>query len=210
MKQKNRNLYLVIIGIAVVLFFIYSMMLYRSGIIDAMDLKMGCIYMAMMTFFGLILAFVKSPWIEKRRNDSLDPELLEVPRGSEGIIFEVLTGLILAVAWIVAIASDRFWIIENFFSYLSPVIMFMLTFITITILFMVYLPSFKSKIRKCTNEKQLAIKVRMFRILAVELALFVLAYDIPLDYYNPAIFYIFVVVFIATIVVFRYLIYKAR
>lgn len=210
MKQMNRILYLLIIGVVEVLFFAYTMMLYKRGTIDASDFQMGCTFMAMMALTGLALAFNDKLQFGKKREDGDESNLIEVSHTREGAIFEVLTGLILVGAWTVAIASDRFWIIEGFFSYLSPILMFSFTFFTITFLWIVYLPGFQLMMRKYTHVKPIALEVRMVRVLAVELALFVLLYVIPLEYTNTIFHLILAVIFFVTIVIFRYLIYKAK
>jgi len=211
MKHLNRNLYLIMMGIVEVLFFTYMIVLYKKGIIEVQDFNTSCIHLAVIVIFGTIIALYKRPKSEKGNEDGFDPCLIEVPHTREGIHFEVITMLILAGAWIMAIATDRFWVFEGFFSYLGPLLMFILTIITITILLgVVYLPAFKTRMRKYTNMKQVGLDIRMYRVLAVEFALFVMMYALPLDSYDPNCLYIFPGVILVTAVIFRYLIYKAR
>lgn len=210
MKNLNRNIYLFIIIIAEVLFFTYTMVLYRGGIIDTSDLQMGCIYAGGIGVLAIALAFIKKSRFSIKKEDSNGVGSIEVQRTPEGTIYEVLTLLIIVGAWILALASDRFWIIEGFFSFLSPVLMFVLSILAIIFSWIVYLPSFKSKIRKHTNVEQVALEVRMCRVLAVEFALFVLVSALPLEDFSIVCIFIVGVAFIITIAIFRYLIYQAR
>ena len=209
MKHSNRNLYLIIVGIAEVLFFTYAMVLYRRGTIDSSDLQMGGILAGGVGVLAVILSFSKSSWSGENKEGNFNPALSEVSHTREGIIFEALTGLIIVGAWILAFASDRFWIIDNFFSFLHPALMFVLSILTITFLWIVYLPSFKSKIRK-HNVEQVVLEVRMCRVLAVEFALFVLASALPLGDYSMVCIFIIGAALLLTIAIFRYLIYQAR
>ena len=209
MKHLNRNLYLIIVGIAEVLFFTYAMVLYRRGTIDSSDLQMGGILAGGVGVLAVILSFSKSSWSGENKEGNFNPALSEVSHTREGIIFEALTGLIIVGAWILAFASDRFWIIDNFFSFLHLALMFVLSILTITFLWIVYLPSFKSKIRK-HNVEQVVLEVRMCRVLAVEFALFVLASALPLGDYSIVCIFIIGVALLLTIAIFRYLIYQVR
>ena len=195
------------------IFFIYTIIMYRRGIAGTAEIAFGCCTMTIIGAGCIAIALINKIGKEKEEGPILD--LTEVPHSREGIIFEVLTVLILAVAWIVAIVTHRFWI-EGYFYYLEPVTMFLLTILAITVLWIVYMPRFISVVRRQTNVKQVALEVRMCRVLAVELALLVLAYALPLgDFstgfdYQTIFFYITGAVFLVTVAVFRYLIYKAQ
>lgn len=209
MRQLNKALYLVIVVIAEILFFTYALVLYRRGIIDTTDLQMGGIYAGGIGVLAVILTFSKSSWPGNNKEGNFNPALSEAPRTREGIIFEVLTGFIIVGAWILALASDRFWILENFFSFLSPVLMFVLSILSFTFLWTVYLPSFKSITRK-HNAEQVALDIRMCRVLAVELALAVLVYALPLGFFAIICNYFILTGILATIAIFSFLIYRAR
>ena len=61
MNQLNRNIYLSIAGVAEVLFFIYTMVLYKRGIINTSDIQMGCICaggMGVLVYFIIIGIFL--------------------------------------------------------------------------------------------------------------------------------------------------------
>ena len=211
MKQLNRNIYLLLIGIIEAIFIIYTIVMSRRENIESWELMFGCCCMAIMTAMCIAIAFINKA--DKKGGPVLD--LIEVPRSREGGIFEVLTLLIIAIAWIVAHVTDRFWMMEDFF-FLEPVTMFTLTILAITVLWIVYMPNFLSMVRRHTNVKQVALEVRMCRVLAVELALLVLAHALPLgDFstgvdYQTIFYYITGAVVLVTIAVFRYLIYKAQ
>lgn len=214
MKQLNRNIYLLLIGIIAAAFIIYTIVMSRRENIETDELVFGCCGMAIMAAICLVVAFINN--IGKKKEESPKLDLAEVPRSREGAIFEVLTLLIIAGAWMVALVTDRFWMMDGSFFFLEPVTMFTLTILAITVLWIVYMPRFLTMARRHTNLKQVALEVRMCRVLAVELALLVLAYALPLgDYstgfdYQTIIFYITGAVFLVTVAVFRYLIYKAQ
>ena len=195
------------------IFFIYTIIMYRRGIAGTAEIAFGCCAMTIIGAGCIAIALINKIGKEKEEGPILD--LTEVPHSREGIIFEVLTVLILAVAWIVAIVTHRFWI-EGYFYYLEPVTMFLLTILAITVLWIVYMPRFISMVRRQTNVKQVALEVRMCRVLAVELALFVLGYALPLENSSTSFFYTRIILYIAgavllvTVAVFRYLINKAR
>ena len=211
MKQLNRNIYLLLIGIIEAIFIIYTIVMSRRENIESWELMFGCCGMAIMAVICIAIAFINKA--DKKGGPVLD--LIEVPRSREGGIFEVLTLLIIAIAWIVAHVTDRFWMMEDFF-FLEPVTMFTLTILAITVLWIVYMPNFLSMVRRHTNVKQVTLEVRMCRVLAVELALLVLAHALPLgDFstgvdYQTIFFYITGAALLVTVAVFRYLIYKAQ
>ena len=212
MKHLNRNIYLLIIGIIEVAFIIYTIVMSRRENIETGELEFGCCGMAIMAVICIAMAFINKA--DKKGGPVLD--LTEVPHSREGIIFEVLTLLIIAVAWIVSHVTDRFWMMEGSFFFLEPVTMFILTILAITVLWIVYMPRFLTMARMHTNLKQVALEVRMCRVLAIEIALLVLAYALPLgDFstgfdYQTTFFYITGAVFLVTVAVFRYFIYKAQ
>lgn len=214
MKRLNRNIYLLLIGIIEVAFIIYTIVMSRRENIETGELVFGYCSMAIMAAICIVVAFVNKIGKENEEGPKLD--LTEVPRSREGVIFEVLTMLIIAVAWTVALATDRFWMMEGSFFFLGPVTMFTLTIMAITVLWFVYMPRFLSMVRRHTNVKQVALEVRMCRVLAVELALLVLAYALPLEDfstgfdYQTIFFYITGAVLLVIVAVFRYLIYKAQ
>lgn len=207
MKQLNRNIYLLFIGIIEAIFIIYTIIMNRRGIAGTAEIAFGCCAMTIIGLGCIAIALINKIGKEKEEGPILD--LTEVPHSREGIIFEVLTVLILAVAWIVSIVTHRFWI-EGDFYYLEPVTMFFLTILAVTILWIVYMPRFISMVRRHTNVKQVALEVRMCRVLAVELALFVLGYALPLGGSSTVLAYIAGAVFLVTAATFRHLIYKTR
>ena len=203
MKQLNRNIYLLFIGIIEAIFIIYTIIMYRRGIVETSEIGFGCCFMALMGVLCIVVAFIN------KKEDNYKLDLIEVPHSREGVIFEVLTVLILAVAWIVAIVTHRFWT-EGYFYFLEPVSMFILTILAITVLWFVYMPRFISMARRHTNVKQVALEVRMCRVLAVELALSVLVFALPFGDSFTVFFYIVAAVLLITVAIFRYLIEKAR
>ena len=207
MKKLNRNLYLLFIGMIEAIFIIYTIIMYKRGIAETGEIGFGCFAMGIIGALCIAIVFIDK--IGKKKEDDYKLDFIEVPHSREGIIFEVFTVLIIAVAWIVAIVTNRFWT-EGYFYYIEPVTMFLLTILAITVLWFVYMPRFISMARRHTNVKQVALEVRMCRVLAVELALSVLVFALPLGDSSTVFFYIVAAVLLVTFAIFRYLIEKAR
>ena len=213
MNRLNRNLYLLFIGIIEAIFIFYTIIMYRREIAESWEIVFGCCGMAIIGVMCIVVAFINKSGKKKEDGPVLD--LIEVQHSREGIIFEVLTLLIIIAAWVVAFVTDRFWD-DGFFYFLNPVTLFILTIMVITVLWFVYMPNFISMVRKHTNMKQVGLEVRMCRVLAVELALFVLGYSLSLGDYSTSFFYTRIIFYIAgavllvTVAVFRHLINKAR
>lgn len=207
MKQLNRNIYLLFIGIIEAIFIIYTIVMNRKENIETWELMFGCCGMAIIGVMCIVVAFVSKSGKKKEDGPVLD--LTEVPHSREGIIFEVLTLLIIIAAWVVAFVTDRFWD-DGFFYFLNPITLFILTIMVITVLWFVYMPNFISMVRRHTNVKQVGLEVRMCRVLAIELALSVLGYALPLGDSSTVFYYIVAAVLFVTVAIFRYIIEKAR
>ena len=205
MKQTDRKRFLIMLGVVELGLFIYMIVLHGKGSMDTLSFVIGFFVLAAITLVGIVAAFYKYPWIEEKKEGGFDPSLIEVPRTREGTILEALAGLILAGAWAVAIATH---LIDGVNRY--AIGLFVLTVADITILCDVYSPGIKSRMRKYTNAKQVALDIRMCRCLAVEFALVVLLYALPREYYQTWLLYILAAVFLITCAIFRYLIHKAR
>lgn len=210
MKQMNRKRYLIMLGVIELALFIFMIVLHGKGSMDTLSFVIGFFVLAAITLVGIVATFYRYPWIEEKKEGSFDPAQIEVPRTREGTIFEALAGLILAGAWTAAFATHRFTGVDGSFDFTTALSLFVLTVADIIILSDAYSPGIKSRMRKYTNVKQVALDIRMCRLLAVEFALFVLFFALPTEYYQTWWLYILIAAFIATIVVFRYLIYKAR
>ena len=205
MKQTDRKRFLIMLGVVELGLFIYMIVLHGKGSIDTLSFVIGFFVLAAITLVGIVAAFYKYPWIEEKKEGGFDPSLIEVLRTREGTIFEALAGLILAGAWAVAIATHQIDGVNRY-----AIGLFVLTVADITILCDVYSPGIKSRMRKYTNAKQVALDIRMCRCLAVEFALVVLLYALPREYYQTWWLYILAAVFLITCAIFRYLIHKAR
>lgn len=201
----DRKRYLIILGVVELGLFIYMIVLHGKGSIDTLSFVIGFFVLAAITLVGIVAAFYKYPWIEEKKEGGFDPSLIEVPRTREGTIFEALVGLILAGAWAVAIATHLIDGVNR-----HAISLFVLTIADIVILSDVYTPGIKSRMRKYNNAKQVALDIRMCRVLAVEFALLVLMSALPSEYYQTWWLYILAAAFLITYAIFRYLIHKAR
>jgi hypothetical protein len=205
MKQMNRKRYLIMLGVIELAIFIYMIVLHGKGSMDTLSFVIGFFVLAAITLVGIVAAFYRYPWVEEKKEGGFDPSLVEVPRTREGTIFEALAGLILAASWAVAIATHQINGVDSY-----AIKMFVLTIADIIILCDVYSPGIKSRSRKYTNVRQVALDIRMCRLLAVEFALLVLLAALPTEYYQTWWIYILAAAFLVTYAIFRYLIYKAR
>ena len=206
MKKMDRKRYLITLGVVELGLLIYMMVLHGKGSMDTLSFVIGFFVLAAIALLGIVSAFYKFPWVEEKKEGGFDPSLIEVPRTLEGTIFEALSGLILAASWAVAIATHQINGVDSY-----AVKLFVLTVADIIILCDVYSPGIKSRLRKYTNVRQVALDIRMCRLIAVEFALIVLLAALPTEYYQTWwIYYILAAAFLVTCAIFRYLIYKAR
>lgn len=210
MKKMDRKRYLITLGVVELGLLIYMMVLHGKGSMDTLSFVIGFFVLAAIALLGIVSAFYKFPWVEEKKEGGFDPALIEVPRTREGTILEVLAGLILAGAWAAAIATHRFTGVDGSFSFNEACGLIVLTVADIIILCDVYSPGIKSRVKRYTNVKQVALDIRMCRCMAVEFALVLLLYALPREYYKTWWLYILIAAFIATIAVFRFLIHKAR
>ena len=204
MKQMDRKLYLIILGVVELALFVCLLVLYERSL-DALSFVIGFFVLAAIALVGIVVAFYRYPWVEEKKEGGFDPSLIEVSRTREGTIFEVLAGLILASAWAVALATHLIDGVDR-----HAISMFVLTAADIIILSDVYSPGIKSRMRKYTNAKQVALDIRMCRCFAVEFALLELLSALPTEYYKRWWLFILAAAFLITFAVFRYLIHKAR
>ena len=82
MKNLNRNIYLLLIGIIEAIFIIYTVVISRRENIDTEELVFGCCSMAIMTAICIVVAFINK--IGKKKEESPKLDLIEVPRAREG------------------------------------------------------------------------------------------------------------------------------
>ena len=81
MKQLNRNIYLLFIGIIEAIFIIYTIIMYRRGIVETSEIGFGCCFMALMGILCIVVAFIN------KKEDNYKLDLIEVPHSREGVIF---------------------------------------------------------------------------------------------------------------------------
>ncbi len=193
------------LGVIELAIFIYMIVLHGKGSMDTLSFVIGFFVLAAITLVGIVAAFYRYPWVEEKKEGGFDPSLVEVPRTRAGTTFEALASLILADSWAVAIATHQINGVDSY-----AIKMFVLTIADIIILCDVYSPGIKSRSRKYTNVRQVALDIRMCRLLAVEFALLVLLAALPTEYYQTWWIYILAAAFLVTYAIFRYLIYKAR
>lgn len=170
--------------------------------------------LALFTILFLSLAAVvfilyKYPVTTFMSNDGFDPDSVNVDRTREGTVFEVITGILVAAAWTIALVSRHFIGDSGEILYREIFDMVMLTSCIAFLLIDVYTPSFLFLAGKLTNAKRVGLAVRMDRILALIIAVFLVLYVTPALHYNWLAVCIFALL-IVIVIVFRILISKAR
>ena len=162
-----------------------------------------------LSLAAVVLILYKYPITTAEKKEGFDPDSVHVGRTREGTIFEVITGSLVAAAWAIALASRHFIGDNGEILYREIFDMVMLTSCIAFLLIDVYTPSFLFLAGKLTNVKQVGLAVRMDRILALIIAVFLVLYVTPALHYNWLAVCIFAL-FLVTVIVFRIFIHKAK
>ena len=183
--------------------------------------KMSNLTFALTLFTILFLSLAagvfilyKYPETDGEKED-FDPDSIRVSHTREGTIFEAITGLLLAAAWAIALATGKHYPWGLFIGedggiiYKAILGMFLSTIIIVFFLIDVYTPSELHFAGKLTNARQVGLAVRMNRILAVLGSLIVILSVIPALHVNWLALCLLGLM-VGTIIVFRILIDKAR
>ena len=162
-----------------------------------------------LTVAAVVFILYKFPVTTTEKKDKFDPDLIKVGRTRGRTIIEILTGIIVVVAWIIALATRCFIGEDGGILYRNIFEMIFLTLFILFFTFGIFEPSDYYLAGKLTNVKQVSLAMLMYRVLALFGAFLLLADVIPALHKNWVILCWIAVVIISNIV-FRTLIHRAK
>lgn len=127
----------------------------------------------------VVFILYKYPATGAEKKEGFDPDSVEVRRTREGTIFETFTGIIVLIAWIIALATHRFIGEDGKILYREIFSMFFCVLPIVSLLIDVYTPSDLHLAGKVTSARQVGYAVRMNRILAAIIAVLLLIFATP-------------------------------
>lgn len=209
MKPLNRNRAFVALAVIEAIIVIPLLALMGIGKMSTLTSVLSLFTILFLSLAAVVFILYKYPITTFIPNAGFDPDSVHVGRTREGTIFEVITGLLVAAAWAIALVSRHFIGDGGEILYREIFDMVMLTLCIAFLLIDVYTPSFLFLAGKLTNVKQVGLAVRMDRILALIIAVFLVLYVTPALHYNWLAVCIFAL-FLVTVIVFRIFIHKAK
>lgn len=209
MKPFDRKRALCALAILEAIIVIPLCVLQGMGEMSSLTFVLALFTILFLSLAAVVFILYKYPITTFMPESDFDPDSVNVGRTREGTVFEIITGALVAAAWVIALASRHFIGDSGEILYREIFEMVMLTSCIAFLLIDVYTPSFLFLAGKLTNAKQVGLAVRMDRILALIIAVFLVLYVTPALHYNWLAVCIFAL-FLVTIIVFRILIHKAK
>ena len=120
---------------------------------------------------------------EPTAQNGFDVEAVHVGRSREGTLFEIASGLLVIVAWVIALASHLFFGTDGSVNYSLIFTWSIITLMVAILLIQAYKPGAIAEMGNLTNMKQVRIAIRASRILALVLALALVGYCISVKFY---------------------------
>lgn len=161
-----------ILGVTFFLLIVLSAALATDG--DKLnEAKMFIPAMVLMSiyFVSVIIIMFRYPANESKVYDGFDLENVHVARTREGSIFEIVSSLLVIIAWVIILATRRFINAEGEIGYFQIFIWVILTFGVVLALIQVYKPGTIVGMGELTNMRKVNLAIRLSRILALILAL---------------------------------------
>ena len=206
MNRKNALTLLVLVEAAILL----PLCVFQGmGKMSSLTFVLALFTILFLSLAAVVLILYKYPITTFIPKADFDPDSVHVGRTREGTVFEIITGIFVAAAWAIALVSRHFIGADGEILYREIFDMVMLTSCIAFLLIDVYTPSFLFLAGKLTNVKQVGLAVRMDRILALIIAVFLVLYIIPALHLNWLAVCLFAL-FLVTVIVFRVLIHKAK
>ena len=209
MRHLNRKRALYALAILEAIIAIPLCVVQGMGKMSSLTFVLALFTLLFLSLAAVVFILYKYPVTTFIPKAGFDPDSVNVGRTREGTTFEVITGSLVAAAWAIALISRHFIGDGGEILYREIFDMVMLTSCIAFLLIDVYTPSFLFLAGKLTNAKQVGLAVRMDRILALIIAVFLVLYVTPAFHYNWLAVCIFAL-FLVTVVVFRIFIYKAK
>lgn len=210
MKPLNRKCALIVLGIVEAIVLISLFVLLEMGKMSNVTFILTLFTILSLSLAVLVFILYKYPVTTFVRQDGFDPDSVNVSRTREGTIFEAVTGLLVAAAWIIALATRSF-IGEDggiLYRYIFNVIL--TTCWIVFFLVDVYTPSEIHGVGRITNARQVSLAVRMYRIQAVLFALALVTLNTPALPFKVQIGFGEMAIIIGVFIVFYILIRKAK
>lgn len=209
MKPFDRKRALCALAILEAIIVIPLCVLQGMGEMSSLTFVLALFTILFLSLAAVVFILYKYPITTFMPESDFDPDSVNVGRTREGTVFEIITGALVAAAWVIALASRHFIGDSGEILYREIFEMVMLTSCIAFLLIDVYTPSFLFLAGKLTNAKQVGLAVRMDRILALIIAVFLVLYVTPALHYNWLAVCIFAL-FLVTVIVFRIFIHKAK
>ena len=209
MKPFDRKRALCALAILEAIVIIPLCVLQGMGKMSSLTFVLALFTLLFLSLAAVVLILYKYPITTFIPKAGFDPDSVHVGRTREGAVFEIITGTLIAAAWVIALASRHFIGDNGEILYREIFEMVMLTSCIAFLLIDVYTPSFLFLAGKLTNVKQVGLAVRMDRILALIIAVFLVLYVTPGLHYNWLAVCIFAL-FLVTVIFFRIFIQKAK
>ena len=208
MKPMNRKSALTLLALVEAAILLPLCLLLGMGKMSNLTFALTLFTILFLSLAAGVFILYKYPETDGEKED-FDPDSIRVSHTREGTIFEAITGLLLAAAWAIALATGLFIGEDGGIIYKAILGMFLSTIIIVFFLIDVYTPSELHFAGKLTNARQVGLAVRMNRILAVLGSLIVILSVIPALHVNWLALCLLGLM-VGTIIVFRILIDKAR
>ena len=172
MKPIKRTTIMGIMGVITFLLIVLSAFLATDGdkINEAAMFVSGTVLISLY-FIASIFIILKYPAHESKVHDGFDIEKVHVARTKEGNIIEAVSGLMVIIAWVIALATRRFINAEGGINYFQIFTWVILTFCVMLSLVQVYKPGAIVGMGELTNMKQVNLAIKLSRIMALILAL---------------------------------------
>lgn len=206
MKPLNRKSAINLLAIVEVIILIPLFYLMGMGKMSNTTFILTLFTLLFLTLAAIVFILYKYP--AEKKND-FDPDSVEVSRSRCRTVIEVITGIIVVSAWVIALATRHFIGDDGSILYREIFYTLMCTSFIVFILINVYTPSSYDLAGKLTNAKQVSLAVLMYRILALLCSLFLLTTVIPALHSNWLAL-CWIILAVGTFIVFRILLYKAK
>lgn len=209
MKPFNRKHALCALAIIEAITIIPLCVVQGMGKMSGLTFVLALFAILFLSLVAVVFILYKYPITTAEKKEGFDLDSFEVSRTREGSIFEAVTGILVATAWAIAIATRHFIGDDGGVLYRNIFDMLCFSLIIAYLLIDVYTPGLLFLAGKLTNAKQVGLAVRMDRILALLMAVFLILSVTPALHLNWLAVCLFALLLI-TVIVFRILISKAK
>ena len=208
MKPLNRKSAFSVFAVVETIITLLLIVSWGMGKLSHLTFMLSLFTILFLSLAAVVFILYKYPATTAEKG-GFDPDTVHVGRTREGTICEVITGLIIAAAWIIALATHFFIGEDGGILYKEFFYMLLFTLMIVVALIDTYTPSDLHLAGKLTNAKQVALAVRMNRIMALLLAMLLITWVIPKWHYNWLAICWLALAF-GVFIVFRILIHKAK